>query len=95
MSMQVIAVCELEQQAYGSSTIDRIQDFGALMAHFQKLNDMIQAWKEREREMSPSEVEFYLKNEGITDMALEASARLFYPAAEAGKIAERMKACKS
>ncbi len=95
MSMQVIAVCELEQQAYGSSTIDRIQDFGALMAHFQKLDDMIQAWKEREREMSPSEVEFYLKSEGITDMALEASARLFYPAAEAGKIAERMKACKS
>ena len=95
MSMQVIAVCELEQQAYASSTIDRIQDFDALMAHFQKLNDMIQAWKEREREMSPSEVEFYLKSEGITDMALEASARLFYPAAEAGKIAERMKACKS
>ena len=95
MSMQVIAVCELEQQAYGSSTIDRIQDFGALMAHFQKLNDLVQTWKERENEMSPSEVEFYLKNEGITDMALEASARLFYPAAEAGKIAERMKACKS
>ena len=92
MSMQVIAVCELEQQAYGSSTIDRIQDFGALMAHFQKLNDLIQTWKERESEMSPSEVEFYLKKESITDIALEASARLFYPAEEACEIAEAVKA---
>ena len=37
--------------------------------------------------MSPPEVEFYLKNENITDIALEASARLFYPAAEAAQIA--------
>lgn len=91
LSMQVIAVCELEKQAYGSSTIDRIQDFRALMAHFQKLNDVIRAWKERETKMSPSEVEFYLKNESITDIALEASARLFYPAAEAAEIAEEMR----
>ena len=95
MSMQVIAVCELEKQAYGSSTIDRIQDFGALMAHFQKLNDMIQAWKEGENEISPSEVEFYLKNEKITGIALEASARLFYPAAEAFEIAESLRTCRS
>ncbi|MDE7358056.1 MAG: hypothetical protein K2N39_01270, partial [Lachnospiraceae bacterium] len=95
MSMQVIAVCELEKQAYGSSTIDRIQDFGALMAHFQKLNDMIQAWKEGENEISPSEVEFYLKNENITGIALEASARLFYPAAEAFEIAESVRTCGS
>ena len=94
MSMQVIAVCELEKQVYGSSTIDRIQDFGALMAHFQKLNDLIQTWREREREMSPSEVEFYLKKESITDIALEASARLFYPAQEACEIAEAVKACR-
>lgn len=93
-SMQVIAVCELEQQAYGSSTIDHIQDFGTLMTHFQKLNDLIRTWKERENEMSPSEAGFYLNRERITDIALEASARLFYPAAEAAEIAEAMKACR-
>ena len=93
MSVQVIAICELEKQAYGSSTIDRIQDFGSLMAHFRKLNDMIQAWKEREKKMSPSDVEFYLRNDNITDIALEASARLFYPAAEAVEIAKALTAC--
>lgn len=92
MSMQVIAVCELEKQAYGGSTIDRIQGFEALMKHFRKLNDVIQAWKERETKMSPSEVEFYIKSEHITDIALEASARLFYSAAEAGEIVEAMNA---
>lgn len=86
LSMQVIAVCELEKETYGSSTIDRIQDFGALMTHFRRLNDLIQAWKEGEMPMSPPEVEFYLKQENITDIALEASARLFYPAAEAAQI---------
>ncbi|MCI9346193.1 MAG: DUF4422 domain-containing protein [Lachnospiraceae bacterium] len=95
MSMQVIAVSELERQAYGSGTIDRIQEFGALMAHFQKLNDVIQTWHERENKMSPSEVEFYLKSESITEIALEASARLFYPAKEAAEIAEALTACKS
>ncbi len=93
MAMQVIAVSELEKEAYGSSTIDRIQDFGALMAHFRKLNDMIRAWKEGEMEMSPPDVEFYLKNENITDIALEASARLFYSPEEAKRIAEAIKAC--
>lgn len=94
LSMQVIAVCELEQQAYGSSTIDRIQEFGALITHFQKLNDMILEYTEGETKMSPPEVGFYLKNEHITDLALEASARLFYSAAEAREIAEAMKGCR-
>ncbi len=92
LSMQVIAVCELEQQAYGSSTIDRIQEFGALMAHFQKLNELILAWKEGETEMSPPEVEFYLKKEHITDIAIEASARLFCTPEEAGEIAAAVRA---
>lgn len=93
LSMQVIAVCELEKAAYGSSTIDRIQDFGALMKHFQRLNEMILVWKEGENEMSPTEVGFYLKKEEISDIAIEASARLFYSAEEAGEIAEGMKGC--
>ena len=41
--------------------------------------------------MSPSEVEFYLKKESITDIALEASARLFYSAAEAEEVAKAVK----
>lgn len=79
LSMQVIAVCELEQQAYGSSTIDRIQDFGALMKRFQQLNELVLAWKEGETEMSPPEVEFYLKSENITEIAWEVSVRLVSP----------------
>ncbi len=88
LSMQVIAVCELEEQLYGSSTIDRIQDFEALMAHFHRLNDLIQAIKEGETKMSPPDIEFYLKSEGITDIAIEASARLFCTPEEAHRVAE-------
>ena len=41
--------------------------------------------------MSPPEVEFYFKNEHITDIAVEASARLFYTPEEAKKIAAALK----
>ncbi len=93
LSMQVIAVCELEKQLYGSSTIDRIQDFEVLMAHFRRLNDLIQAIKEGDTKMSPPDIEFYLKREGITDIAIEASARLFCTPREAYRVAETIKAC--
>lgn len=92
LSMQVIAVCELENQIYGSSTIDHIQDFGALMVHFQKLNDLILSYKERETELSPFDMSFFLKSEEITDIAIEASARLFCSPEEARRIAEAMTA---
>lgn len=92
-AMQVIAVCELEQQTYGSSTIDRIQAFGALMAHFQKLNDLILEWGKGESTMSPAEVALYLKNESITEIALEASARLFCTPEEAERVAKAIEAC--
>ncbi len=145
LSMQVIAVCELENQNYGSSTIDRIQDFEALMAHFRKLNDLVQAYmhrheepgalpwqhisthgpeqssredfspysprgayaaaqlysscapahKEGETQVSPLDVELYLKREGITDIALEASARLFCGPEEARRVAEVIAACRA
>ena len=86
LSMQVIAVCELEKQAYGSSTIDRIQDFGTLTAYFQKLNELILSMKNGEAKMSPRAASF-LKKEGITDIAVEASARLFCSPDEAGQVA--------
>ena len=92
LSMQVIAVCELEQEAYGSSTIDRIQVFGALMEHFRKLNDLIIAFQNGESDkFSPSEVEFYLQNAEITEIALEASARLFCTPQEAHKVAQAIR----
>lgn len=87
LSMQVIAVCELEQQAYGSSTIDRIREFEALMAHFRKLNDIIQDIKAGETKLSPPAVEF-LQKEAVTEIALEASARLFGTPEEARQITE-------
>ncbi len=90
LSMQVIAVCELEKQAYGSSTIDRIQEFSALMAHFGKLNDLILSYKEG---VALREIKLFLDKENITLIALEASARLFYPNKEAREIAERILGC--
>lgn len=41
MSMQVIAVCELEQAAYGSSVIDRYNRFDELMTYFRELNEIL------------------------------------------------------
>lgn len=93
LSMQVIAVCELEKTAYGSCTIDRIQEFGALMSHFQKLNELILAYKDGETIMSPPEVEFYLGSEGITAIAIEASARLFCTPDEAKQVTAAIMAC--
>ena len=92
LSMQVIAVCELEKQTYGSSTIDRIQEFGALMAHFRSLNELINEIKEGETKMSPPAVEFNLKGDEITDIAIEASARLFCTPEEAHRITAAVKA---
>lgn len=89
LSMQVIAVCELEKAAYGESTIDRIQEFGALMEHFRKLNDLVIAYQNGETDLlSVPEVEFYLQNTVITDVALEASARLFCTPQEAKEVAQ-------
>ncbi len=92
LSMQVIAVCELEKEAYGSSTIDRIQEFGALMEHFRKLNDLVIAFQNGEGDtFSAPEVEFYLQKAVITDIALEASARLFCTPQEAVQVARAVR----
>ena len=34
LAMQVIAVCELERQAYGESVIDRLRQFEDLLHYF-------------------------------------------------------------
>lgn len=88
LSMQVIAVCELEQQEYGSSVIDRIQDFRALMRYFQTMNDVINDFREDNiAKASVKAVEKLLKNGSVTDIALEASARLFCSPDEARSVA--------
>lgn len=74
VSMQVVAVCELEKQELGESVIDRIQDFDALMYYFNRLNEAINACKMGN--MQPENIRF-LQEEKISAIAIDASARLF------------------
>ena len=74
VSMQVIAVCELERQEYDTSVIDRIQKFDELMRYFNRLNEVINAFRmgnTQEEDMR------FIKLSGVSDIAIESSARLF------------------
>lgn len=74
VSMQVVAVCELEQSELGTSIIDRINKFDELMIFFNRLNDIINACKLgtlKEEDLH------FLKEAQVSDIAIEASARLF------------------
>ncbi len=86
MSMQVIAVCELERQTYGESVLDRIREkhqketadrekiFAELMHYFGRLNETVNDCKVKQP--SESDIQF-LKREKVSGIAIEASARLF------------------
>lgn len=74
LSMQVIAVCELERKRYGESVIDSIRQFDELMRYFSGINEAVNACKMGC--LGPEETSF-LKENQVTDIALEASARLF------------------
>ncbi len=86
MSMQVIAVCELERQTYGESVLDRIREkhqketadrekiFAELMHYFDRLNETVNDCKVKQP--SESDIQF-LKREKVSGIAIEASARLF------------------
>lgn len=74
VSMQVVAVCELERQLLGESVIDRIQDDTELMRYFNRLNAVINAF--RMEAVQPEDIRF-LQQEKISQIALEASAKLF------------------
>lgn len=86
MSMQVIAVCELERRAYGESVLDRIREnyqketadrekiFAELMYYFGRLNEIVNDCKVKQP--SESDIQF-LKLVKVSDIAIEASARLF------------------
>jgi hypothetical protein len=96
LAMQVIAVCGLERETYGSSVIDKIQDFRELLCYFQGINELLESVR---TEVSPptgaassvatqpASLSALTKKAPITDVALEASARLFYSAEEAGAAA--------
>ena len=98
LSMQVIAVCELERQEYGESVIDRIRlaheengadrrkqecvrtdsvresVFEELMHYFGSLNDVVNACKVGQAD---EEERRFLRDNQVSDIAIEASARLF------------------
>lgn len=74
LSMQVIAVCELEKQILGESVIDRIQKFEDLVRYFNRLNEVINAY--RMETVQPENIRF-LQDEKVSGIAVEASARLF------------------
>lgn len=89
LSMQVIAVCELERQEYGTSVIDRISEFDLLMRYFGRLNDVVNAYR-----MGQADIEDvrFLQEEKVTPMAIEASARLYCTGeSEWQKVTEEMK----
>ncbi|MCH5250989.1 MAG: DUF4422 domain-containing protein [Lachnospiraceae bacterium] len=74
VSMQVVAVCELEQSELGTSIIDRINKFDELMIFFNRLNDIINACRmgtHKEEDLR------FIREAQVSDIAIEASARLF------------------
>ncbi len=86
LSMQVIAVCELERQAYGESVLDRVRErhrktagsqekiFAELMRYFGRLNEIVSSCRIKQ----PGEADIrFLLEEKPSDIATEASARLF------------------
>ncbi len=86
LSMQVIAVCELEKDAYGESVLDRIREkyingeavqekiFAELMHYFARLNEIVSDC--RVKRLAEEDIQF-LQKEKVSDIAIEASARLF------------------
>lgn len=88
IAMQAVAVCELEQQL-GESVIDRIREFDELVRYFTGLNEVVNAC--RIGSMQEENIRF-LQNEQVSDIAIEASARMFCSEeAEQVRVAEVVK----
>ena len=89
LSMQVVAVCMLEKETYGTSVIDKIRQFDELMRYFTRLNEIISDCSLKQ--ISEEDIRF-LKEQQVTDIAIEASARLFITdEEELKKIVEEVK----
>lgn len=77
LSMQVIAVSELERQAYGTGTIDRIQNFAKLMEHFRQTNEAVRALRLSDwTYLTKEQAERFLQEHEVTEIAREVAARL-------------------
>ena len=87
IAMQAVAVCELERQQYGESLIDTKQDFDALMRYFGRLNDAINDCKTGG--LQAEDIRF-LQSARISEIAVEASARLFCTQEELAAVVERI-----
>ena len=73
LSMQVISTCDLEQQQYGSSVLDRTTDFRELMRYFSRLNAI--AARERDGELT-EEDRCYLRDENVSQIALQIAGQI-------------------
>ena len=121
LSMQVIAVCGLERDAYGTSVLDRIRDFDALMRYFARLNEIVNDCAAVGREAGGALGSYgesgqdklqrenadhsgedrcclrederrFLRENQVSDIAIEASARLFLvDEGELQRVAEQIK----
>ncbi len=93
IAMQVVAVCELEKQILGECVLDRMQEFDELVRYFTCLNDAVNAC--RLNDMQEEAVRF-LQKEQVSDIAIEASARMFCTEeAEQVRVAEAVKAVRT
>lgn len=101
LSMQVIAVCELEKDAYGESVLDRIREnasarladreqlFAKLMHYFSRVNEIVNGC--RMGTLSEADIQF-LHDEKVSAIAAEASAKLFFTEEkELAEVIERMR----
>lgn len=89
LSMQVIAVCTLERETYGTSVIDKIRQFDELMRYFTRLNEIVSDCSLKQ--ISEDDI-LFLKDQNVTDVAIEASARLFIAdEAELNRVVEEIK----
>ena len=89
LSMQVIAVCALERETYGTSVIDKIRQFDELMRYFTRLNEIVSDCSLKQ--ISEDDI-LFLKDQNVTDVAIEASARLFIAdEAELNRVVEEIK----
>ena len=67
LAMQLIAVCELERQAYGESVIDRLRQFEDLLHYFSGVNEAVNACKMGQ--LSEREIGFLRDFRGHTHLA--------------------------
>ncbi len=80
LAMETVAVCEREQDNTGTSVLDRIRDFPALMAYFTQVNDLVIACRDG---MDFTEKQrAFLQKEQVSSDAVSVAAQMFCEGAE-------------